>query len=371
MSQKRVDFHGRLDGRTVLGDGSVRFTARLTRTGVFDYGGHKELRLADEVFAQEALDSFRGVVVTDGHKAWIDTTNWKTHAIGHVGDDVHQDGEYVVASVVIKDKVALEKIDKRELKEISMGYSVELEEAPGRTDAGEEYHAIQRSIRGNHAALGPESWGRAGGSVRLLDDGTSAPTRLADGADWSAYAPDTMTIDLQKNIDAANAERDAARKERDDARAERDAVTKKLDATEAERDALKASAEKLRADADPSKVDERVNARLALLDAARTILGSDYDAKGKSDREVRVAALQKVDEKVVLDGKSDDYVAARFDMAVELAKTERADLGAVHQNIVAPEPGTKSVLDEAEARVAKERAEQSKGGPPAGAMLRK
>lgn len=364
--KKRVDFHGRLDGKTVLGDGSVRFTARLTRTGVFDYGDHKELRIADEVFAQEALDSFKGVVVTEGHRAWIDPTNWKTHAIGHIGDDVRQDGEYVVASLIVKDKAALAKIDAKELREISMGYSVDLEESPGRTDAGEEYHAIQRSIRGNHAALGPESWGRAGSSVRLLDDGTRSVERLADGADWDAYAPGNMKTaeQLQKELDAVTAERDASRKERDDARSQKDAL-------EAERDALKASSDKLRADADPAKIDERVNARLALLDAARDILGKDFDAKGQSDREVRVAALKKVDEKMNLDGKSDDYVAARFDLAVEQARTERDDLGGVHKVIMTPESGTKSVLDEAEERVSKERAELAKGGPPPGALLRK
>lgn len=40
---QRYDFiAAKLDGRTELGDGSVRFNARLTRTGVFDYGDHKD-----------------------------------------------------------------------------------------------------------------------------------------------------------------------------------------------------------------------------------------------------------------------------------------------------------------------------------------
>lgn len=366
MSARRIDYHGRLDGKTVLGDGSVRFTARLTRTGVFDYGSHRELRLADEVFAQEALDSFKGVVVTEGHKAWVDPTNWREHAIGHVGDDVRQDGEFVVASIIVKDKSALAKTDAKELVEISMGYSVDLEQAKGKTDAGEEYDAIQRNIRGNHAALGPKDWGRAGSQVRLLD------SRRLDGEVFDAPTVlDMKTVEqLQKELDASNAERDAARKERDDAKTELEATKKRADTLEAERDASKKDLEKARTDADPAKIDERVNARLSLLDAARTVLGAEYDAKGKSDRDVRVDALKKVDEKATFDGKSDDYVAARFDLAVENVKAERSDLASANVATSTPPAGTKSVLDEAEERAAKARAAESKAGAPPGAMTK-
>jgi len=140
---QRIDTYDvKLDGRTELGDGSVRFNARLTRIGVFDYGDHKELRVADEVFSKEAIDSFKGIVVTDGHRGWVTPETWRQLARGHVGDDVRRDGDHLVGSVVIKDADMLAKIDSGDRVELSMGYEVELDETPGRTDAGEEDEEI-------------------------------------------------------------------------------------------------------------------------------------------------------------------------------------------------------------------------------------
>lgn len=367
---RRIDFHGRLDGRTELGDGSVRFTARLTRTGVFDYGDHKELRLSEDVFKQTALDSFRGIAVTAGHIAWIDAKNWHDYSIGHVGDDVHQDGDFVVASLVVKDAEALAKIDAKELVELSMGYSVDLDRTPGRTDAGEEYDAIQRNIRGNHAALGPANWGRAGVAVKLLDGATYAPINMT--IEKRIDAPGN-TDQTQKDLEASRAESEALRKERDAARADAAEQRKRADTLEAERDAARTDANKVRTDAVEQKKGEdvRVEARIALLDSARAVLGKDFDAKGKSDREVRIAALQKVDSKLSFDGKSDDYVTASFDIVTKRTASENASLADV--NAVTTNPQTnedESPLAKAQKSRSVEIAQQAAGGAPAGALTR-
>jgi hypothetical protein len=364
----------------------VRFNARLTRTGVFDYGDHKELRVPEEVFKKEALDSFRGLTVTVGHRAWLDASNWKTHAIGHVGDDVKQDGNTVVASLIVKDQAALAKIDAGDLVEISMGYSVDLDESPGVTPTGEKYDSIQRNIFGNHAALGPVNWGRAGSSVRLLDgaayaDDMSTPEKRID-------APSAQNEDaIRKDLDAARADADAIRKERDTARTERDAANKRADVAEAERDTArkdateaKAAAEKVKTDA-AATADAKIQARIELLDAARGILGTDFKPTKKegektvpmSDKDVRVAALAKVDPDLKLDGKSDDYVTARFDLVCESVKGERKELGAVNESTVKPAGAqpTKSVLDAAHEKAEAERRHAAQAGPPVGAMVRK
>lgn len=170
--QRRVDFVGRLDERTVQGDGAVRFSARLSRIGVFDYGDHKEFREPREVFHPDAMASFQGIVVTEGHQGWVYPDTWRERAVGHVGDDVRRDGDYLVASVVVSHAETLAKIDSGELVEISLGYEVDLEARPGEYE-GEKYDVVQHRIRGNHAGLGPYGWGRAGREVRLLD---GAPT---------------------------------------------------------------------------------------------------------------------------------------------------------------------------------------------------
>jgi len=368
VSERRIDFHGRLDGRTDLGDGSVRFTARLTRVGVFDYGDHKELRLPEDVFKKEALDSFRGLTVTEGHAAWLDASNWRDYAIGHVGDDVREDGDFVMASLVVKDEKALKKIDDGELVELSMGYAVDLEHSPGRTDAGEEYDAIQKNIRGNHAALGPSSWGRAGSSVRLLDGAAYAPHAMAEKR---VDAPSSDT--LQKDLDAARAESEALRKERDAARSDSADQKKRADTLEAERDAAKRDAEKVRTDAADAKKSEdaRVEARVALLDSARSVLGKDFDAKGKSDREIRIAALVKVDSKANFDGKSDDYVAAAFDIATKQVASENKSLAQTNEVTTSPKVDEdESPIAKAQKNRAEEQARQAKAGAPLGALTK-
>lgn len=356
---RRVDFHGKLDGRTELGDGSVRFNARLTRIGVFDYGDHKELRTEDEVFSKEALDSFKGLAVTVGHVAWIDGENWREHAIGHIGDDVRRDGEYVAASLIVKSGDALKQIDGKKLVEISMGYSVDLDETKGKTDAGEEYDSVQKNIRGNHAALGPEQWGRAGANVRLLDG--------------AAYSPDMTTagqrLDAPTEKDLTDARTDAAdaRKERDTARADRDAEKKRADTLEAERDAARRDADKAKKDLEDAKKaeDARVDARIALVDSARSILGKEFSHAGKSDRDIRVAALKKVDASFKDEGKSDDYVAAAFDLATKQVDGERASLGAINETSTNPGAQPKSKVDEAYAKADEEARKAHEAGPPA------
>lgn len=370
MRERRVDFVGKLDGRTELGDGSVRFNARLTRIGVFDYGDHKELRTADEVFKKEALDSFRGLTVTEGHRAWLDSENWRELSLGHVGDDVraNEDGIHVDASLVVKDKGALAKIDTGDLVEISMGYSVDLDRTPGRTQDGQAYDAVQTNIRGNHAALGPAKWGRAGSSVKLLDGAAYADEMNLSEKRIDAPASNDQ---LQKDLDASRADAEAVRKERDAARKDAADEKKRADTLEAERDAAKRDAEKARTDAGEAKKgeDARVDARIALVDSARSILGKDFDHKGKSARDIRIAALVKVDPAAKFDGKSDDYVEAAFDIAVTSVKTDRAELGKVNEITQAPAPVKKSRLDEAHEKAEAERIEAAKAGPPACASV--
>lgn len=374
MSEKRIDFIGKLDGRTVLGDGSVRYTARLTRTGVFDYGDHKELRVPEEVFKQQSIDSFKGLTVTVGHRAFIDPENWREHSSGHTGDDVHQDGDFLVSSVVVKDKSVIAKIDRKELVELSMGYVVNLDATPGVTADGEKYDSIQRDIVGNHAALGPLNWGRAGTSVRLLDGAAYAGpmTTPAQRIDAPA-ATHTDAADLA----ASRADNEAVRKERDTARTERDAAAKRADTAEAERDAAKKAADEAKSALEAAiknaneKSDAAVTARIELLDAARGILGKDFAFAGTSDKDVRIAALAKVDAKLALDGKSDDYITARFDLAVESVKTDKTSLAQVQETAAKPGEQTKSRLDQAYEAAEEDAKKAAQAGPPAGARVRK
>lgn len=357
MYELRFDFVGRLDARTVLGDGSVRFDARLTRTGVFQYDGRAELRTPEEVFKKSAIDSFRGLAVTDGHQAFVTAANWRQFAVGHISDDVRREGDFLIASVVVKDSSTLARIDSGELQEISMGYSVTPDPTPGVTSEGQHYDSVQRDILGNHAALGPSNWGRAGNSVRLLDGSysqTMSETRIDAPAASPALSPAPNPLEdaatkyaaLQATADRLEAERDAARKDAADAHGTLSSAA----ATEA------------------SWVDARVDARVSLIESARVVLGKDFNFKNKSDRDIRLAVLAVADSKVKAEGKSDDYLAARFDMAIERAASDTAAL--VNVAVITATPVADNTepsrLDAALAQRKKDAELAGLAGPPSG-----
>ena len=142
----------------------------LTRVGIFEYHNpdgtiRRELRLPEEVFAAESLASYKGKPVILTHEAgMIDSDNVQQEQIGTILSEGMQDGDNVRAQIIIHDA---HKLDYG-LRELSLGYSLDLEELPGEWQ-GQPYDAIQRNIRVNHLALVEKA--RAGDSARLNIDG--------------------------------------------------------------------------------------------------------------------------------------------------------------------------------------------------------
>ena len=107
--------------------------------------------------------------------------------------------------------------------------------------------------------------------------------------------------------------------------AEADAAKVRADRAEAERDAAKAALDSARADHEAAiaklKADgvATARARVELETAAKAICGRKFDATDKSDREIRVDMLTKLGVTLPAD-KSDDYIAARLDAALESAR---------------------------------------------------
>lgn len=64
---------------------------------------------------------------------------------------------------------------------------------------------------------------------------------------------------------------------------------------------------------DATKLDGLIAARAAVIDAARKILGDAFDPKGKSDADIRRAAVVKRLGDAMVSGKSDEFVGAAFE----------------------------------------------------------
>jgi hypothetical protein len=127
-----------------------------------------------------------------------------------------------------------------------------------------------------------------------------------------ADAADQAKADTQKQLEKLEAERDNARA---------DASAQKTRADAAEQ-AKKDAEAQVRQDA-ASHLDAAVTEKVALLVKATEVLGAN-DAEGKpvdrtkmSARDIKVAVIKHVDGVDVATEKSDDYVQARYDGALE------------------------------------------------------
>ncbi len=142
----------------------------VTSVGIFEYANkdgsiRRELRLPEHVFAKESLASYRGKPVILTHRAGtVDKDNVDREHIGTILSDGIQDGDDVRAEIIIHDT---DVIQKSGLRELSLGYSLDLDETPG-TWNGQHYDAVQTNIRINHLALVNKA--RAGEQARLNID---------------------------------------------------------------------------------------------------------------------------------------------------------------------------------------------------------
>jgi len=129
---------------------------------------------------------------------------------------------------------------------------------------------------------------------------TKALTDNAVKLDEATATIASLKVDGEKAVAVAEAKADAADAARAKAEAERDSAV------------------------DPTAIRKRIDERLALERTAESVLGDKFDAT-KDDDALRSEVIVAVQPEAKLDGKSDAYVAARFDAAVELFASAKKD----------------------------------------------
>lgn len=314
---QRYDFV-ELPAAKVTPEGWIFDKPVLSRTGVFTYHNadgttRREYRPPEEVFSDDALASLRGVPVTDGHPGQVSKD--LAHAnIGAVLTPGERADDNVVADIVIHDP---KRMGPR--RELSLGYSLTLDETPGVTPTGENYDAIQRDIRINHLAVVHR--GRAG-NARLRLDRHDAASGHVDNTEDGMEPTNLVTVRVDGIDYKASPE---VSREIEKLRGDVTAQRGRADKAEAERDTLRADGEKAKA----AHAEELAKVRSDALAQARVRGAIEADAKrfgvevkaDAKDREIREAVIRKLrgDEALKFDGRSDEYVAAAYDMAVEAA----------------------------------------------------
>ena len=298
---------------TKTAEGFIRDTPIVGRTGILLYRNadgseRREYRPPEEAFSADSLASLMGKPITIGHKAFVTAGNAaKVAPVGSVLSEGRQDGNNIVADIVVYN------LDTAS-RELSCGYTLDLDETPGTTPEGEHYDAIQRNIVYNHLAIVPQ--GRAG-VARLNMDGSQVVDDEDNSKEDNKMAEMTK-IRLDSGIEyecapEVKVEIEKMRKDSADAKKEFDKLQAKYDALDAE---LKKEQEGRKADAEKAKAnfDEAVKARVELLKVAEAHKVANADSM--TDTEIKTAVIKAVrGDAINLDGKSADYIEAAFDMA--------------------------------------------------------
>lgn len=285
-------------------DGGYR-TAEVpvARTGIQQYAG-RELgrpdiavvnvyRPPETVFDEAYIQSMAHKPVTDDHPSdSVDPTNWTKLAKGYTGDPIRKDVEsgLVYVPLVFTAHDTIEKLDAGK-REVSCGYTCDIEWKDGLAPDGTPYQAIQTNARINHIALVQR--GRAGNVCRVGDNWqpfNKEPERQMKVVSYDSVPFEVADAALAGAFEKAIGERDTARSAINDAERAKGEAVALLDAEKGKVAALEAQL----ADAKvtPEKLERMVADRAALVDQAKAIV-ADFDAKGLDDAAIRKAVVVK------------------------------------------------------------------------------
>lgn len=323
----------RIDAHEMVGN-RLKVQGHFSRTGIQTYqdgmgGTRREYRDPSEVFAQTSLDSLAGMPVTVRHPVGVGgrvtPQNWRKLAsdgvvVGNTGDAVTKadDAKHTLGTIWVHDDATILKIQRRELRELSVGYTAQLDTTPGTSPEGERYDARQTNIQGNHIALLGGGEARGGPTVNILDaqgharfdDDSDTPqenTKMKHTFGIEGY---DYVVELDDSSNLPQAWEKLQAKIKADAES-RETLQAKLDALTEEKAELQT---KLDAALDPVAQAEQAKARNKLLADAKIVAGKDVEDKG-AVVDIKRSALEARGLK--LDGKSETYIEIRFDGIVE------------------------------------------------------
>ncbi len=389
MRVYRRDFAGPTRGVRPTPQGGLCVEAAVARSGVLEYSDGtrtwREYRPEEEVFAADSLATLRGAVVTNEHpEALVTPDTFKAVSCGHAHDDVRRDGDLVVVDLDVQDAALCRLVEAGERREVSCGYTCEVEHTAGVTPDGERYDAIQRRIRHNHVALLAPGEGRSGPEVSLRMDGAAVHVRRADAAKGLSMKRTIKVRGVEYRLDADGEALDE--KKIAEAQSAVDAMEKKADADGAELAAVKdalmkalqtvAGLEAKMAAANaatppavteemvPEDVQDAIIAKRGTLRAdAAKVLG-DVKLDGLKADEIRRKVVAKAHPEMKLDGLSADTLRGMYEVVIASAAQRNDALGAARAPLAPPAKGERTDADDATpAGLARRTANAWKGAP--------
>jgi uncharacterized protein len=333
-------------GSQLTPEGYIRGNAVVTRTGVFLYQNpdgtiRRELRHPEDVWNDESIQSMHLLPITNNHPAekFVTSENYKRLSIGYTGEKISREDPYVMATVVITDKDAVEAVLQEGKRELSLGYTVDLEEVPGIYE-GEEYDARQRNIKYNHLAVVDKA--RAGKEARIVLDSQDAVEILKEVVTMNQKKIRIDGKEIMVDESAADyidrLERDLTNLEEEKKRVEEEIkmIADKLEKAEGERDSskdkLKQAEEKVKeTNMDSAYFRKAVSERIKLYKVAEAHLDSAdlTNLDSMNDLDIKKLVIKSCRKSINLDGKGHAYLDAMFDTILD----EQSSKGVNTENV--------------------------------------
>lgn len=298
---------------TKTDEGYLEGYAVATRTGVFHYlkadgSIQRELRLPEEVFKDDAINSFKMLPITDDHPdKEVTAENAKNLAVGFTGEDIQRHDSYLLTKLKITDKYAIQAINSGK-RGLSYGYKVTLVKQDGVYN-GEQYDYIQKDIRGNHLAIVFQP--RAGQRATMKLDSQEAIC-----VESNNYNKNVMEI-----IKLDGNEYQVEKKIKDNViflQTKVDSLEKEVDSLKGERDSLKEKINEVTTKNDSNEIFIKVKERISLEKKASDFLKADEDTSQLSDKNIKTKVICSLSPEFKPDDKSDEYINARFDAIIDM-----------------------------------------------------
>ncbi len=360
---RRFDYvsAGQLRKPVRMDNGWLKTEGRIARVGIQEYRDStgeikRELRLPEEVFDRESLDSFQQLPVTNQHPPeMLNSANAKKYTVGNLGENIRKDGDFVVASILLHDADAIAAAEAGR-SQLSNGYSCSLDGTQDRelTARWGKYDFIQRNIRGNHCAM--VDFARAGNEARMrLDSGdaisgigktdfdmlrsesdSNHSNRAAGSENVMLHSLkfDGLTYEVTDQNAQPQLDRYVAgfRKQYDELLAKYDALAAqmKTDAAEMiEFDGAKIAIcdlrdEKKRAPFLAASVTKAANERADLIVEARKHVSANEKLDGLSNVDIKKLVAQTLNKEQKLDDKSPEYIQVLYDLSIAAANKNKA-----------------------------------------------
>ena len=326
----------------------------IARVGVFPYlhadgTWTNEAKLPEEILSDSTVESANNKPVTndhpvdDGKNILVDKSNCHQYAKGFTADNAHVEGNTLKVGLTIMDPKLINAVQNGK-QELSIGFQTDVEPISGEYN-GVKYDSVQRNIQINHVAVVDRA--REGHNIRITGDSaemvvddkprkekrmaeekknpvvdsvndntssnSSSNTSSSSSSTSSSDDKDKQIADLKqqvKDLQAQLASKNSNSNDEDDSGDDKDTSKSnpKSDSVDAEIEKLKKERDMYKSKVEGDSFNTTIDERIDLIDDAKKILGDSYDFHGKSNHDIKVAAIKKADSTIKVDGMDDSYI---------------------------------------------------------------